>query len=121
MRTYPLRNDDGLMFAFEIEHIGVRRVAEVLRRIEGVADVRPRTLFARPPDVRIRFTYRGTDCMVWEPFGDNSRLWIGPYEDRVRNVSMDEIERTMAQYAPPSLIRLVLDLVSRRIPFRSDR
>jgi hypothetical protein len=29
-------------------------------------------------DVRVRFDYLGQPFIVWEPFADNSRYWIGP-------------------------------------------
>jgi hypothetical protein len=30
--------------------------------------------------VHVRFSFKGNQFIVWEPFGDNSRLWIIPQE-----------------------------------------
>ena len=44
--------------------------------MDGVTDVR-RIWFK---DDRFSFTFRGRSCVVNEPWGDNSRYWIGPTE-----------------------------------------
>jgi hypothetical protein len=46
--------------------------------------------------VHIRFLYRGREYIVWEPFGDNSRWWIGPEQTSVEPVSLVDIERAVA-------------------------
>jgi hypothetical protein len=97
MRTYPIRGDDGVLFAFEVDaQLLGRRLARVLRQIDGVTDVRRRRWWDGSPDVHIRFQYRGREYVVWEPFGDNSRWWIGPDDTDAAPMPLDELERVVA-------------------------
>jgi hypothetical protein len=48
----------------------------VLTSVQGVSDFKR----ARSNDDRFAFIYRGRPCVVHEPFGDNSRYWVGPVE-----------------------------------------
>lgn len=76
MRTYPLFRDDGSLFAFEITStwISFHRLFATLRSVAGVTNV-SRHYFNED---RASFMYRGERWIVNEPFGDNSRYWIGP-------------------------------------------
>lgn len=48
----------------------------VLTSVEGVSDFTR----VRVNDDRFFFVYLGRRCVVNEPFGDNSRYWVGPAE-----------------------------------------
>jgi len=48
----------------------------VLASVQGVSDFK----CVRSNDDRFAFVYLGRNCVVNEPFGDNSRYWIGPLE-----------------------------------------
>ena len=97
MRTFPLRDDAGRIFAFEIPaQLFGWRLAKRLLAIPGISDGRPRRWGVGPPDVHIRFRYRGQECVVWEPYGDNSRWWIGPDDETAPHVPLDELERAIA-------------------------
>jgi hypothetical protein len=79
MRTYPHRRDDGTVAYFEISNaipwsLGFMR--RVLTSVQGATDFR-RIRFS---DDRYAFRYSGRECVVHEPFGDNSRYWVGPVE-----------------------------------------
>lgn len=79
MRTYPHVRDDGTIAYFEISNafpwsLGFMR--RVLTSVEGVSDFRRE----RNSDDRFSFVCFGRRCVVHEPFGDNSRYWIGPAE-----------------------------------------
>lgn len=79
MRTYPHVRNDGTIAYFEISNafpwsLGFMR--RVLTSVEGVSDFRRE----RNCDDRFSFLYFGRRCVVHEPFGDNSRYWIGPAE-----------------------------------------
>ena len=76
VRTYPLFREDGSLFAFEVTStwLSFRSIFRVLRSVEGVAGVK-RNYFNED---RASFTYGGEPWVVNEPFGDNSRYWIGP-------------------------------------------
>lgn len=78
MRTYPLPGS-GREVGFEIDQVVfLSSLAAALRRTLEVTAVRTRPLFGRWGDVRVRFRFRGTECVVLEPFGDNARLWVVP-------------------------------------------
>jgi hypothetical protein len=79
MRTYPHLRDDGSIQSFEISNsfwwsFGPMR--RILESVNGVTGVR-RNWFN---ENRFSFMFLGRKCVVNEPFGDNSRYWIGPAE-----------------------------------------
>ena len=97
MRTYPIQDDAGVLFAFEVRALLLcGRFASKLGRLPGVSDVRPRRRFAGSSDVHIRFLYRGRAFIVWEPYADNSRWWIGPEDSSPPHSSIAELERAVA-------------------------
>ena len=97
MRTYPIRDAGGTLYAFEIraQLIGWK-VRRALRDIDGVSDVRPRRWWVGSPEIHIRFTYREREYIVWEPFGDNSRWWIGPDDTDSPHEDVEDLERAIA-------------------------
>lgn len=81
MKTYPIFKKNGIREPiFEIDKIYISPAAlfRLLTLVEGVTEVRPRKIFSKPGDIRLEFRYLGRPYIVWEPFGDNSRFWIGP-------------------------------------------
>jgi hypothetical protein len=80
MKTYPVIQDGSDPFAFEIDHVYLSRrtIARLLEKIEGVTEVHLGGRFGSPDDVRIEFKCQGHDFIVMEPFGGNSRYWVGP-------------------------------------------
>jgi hypothetical protein len=79
MKTYPDTRPDGTVASFEVSNffpwsLGFMR--RVLNSVEGVTGYK-RQWFNED---RFTFVYRGRACVVNEPFGDNSRYWIGPTE-----------------------------------------
>ena len=113
MKTYPI-TDGGRQSAFEIEnaYVAPRTIAHLLGDIEGVTDVRARKLFRGSADVHVEFKYRNRECIVWEPFGDSSRYWIGPQEPAGNADDISEIETAFKQYRPPLYRRLVGDVLT---------
>ncbi len=117
MHTYPhVSEATGETLGFEIElvYISLAAVARLLSSIEGVSDLRRRRPFTRFDEVHIRFQYKGTECVVWEPFGDNSRYWIGQRESSP-TVDMTELEKAFQDYSPPLIRTLVGDVLSLRV------
>jgi hypothetical protein len=114
VNTYPIVNAAGRVTAFEVDNVyaSVCKITALLRSTSGVEKVRVRRLFHRPPDVHIRFSYLKTDFVVWEPYADNSRYWIGPDRDIDIGVDVTDLERAFRQYDPPFLVKLVGDLLS---------
>ena len=79
MKTHPHFRSDGSIAYFEISNalpwsLGFMR--RVLGSVAGVTDFR-RNWFN---DRRFSFSLYGRRCVVWEPWGDSSRYWIGPTE-----------------------------------------
>ncbi len=79
MKTYPHVRSDGTVASFEVSNafpwsLGFMR--RLLTSVEGVSGYK-RQWFN---DDRFAFVYCGRPCVVNEPFGDNSRYWIGPTE-----------------------------------------
>ena len=75
MKTYPQRRPDGSVHSFEISNFLVtrQRIRAILRAVPAVADVE----LARDCEDRLRFRFHERPCLVTEPYGDNSRYWIG--------------------------------------------
>jgi hypothetical protein len=46
--------------------------------------------------VHIRFRYHDRECIVCEPYGDNSRWWIGPADEGAPHIPVAELERAIA-------------------------
>jgi hypothetical protein len=97
MLTYPIRCESGHVIALEVRaQLFGCRLAKGLRTVPRVSDVRPRRWWRGSSDVHIRFRYEGSECIVWEPYGDNSRWWIGP-DEGAPPVQLDELERAIAR------------------------
>jgi len=98
MKTYRIHDVQNNFCAFEISNtfISVCKIVKLLRANPNVAEIFFQSSFstfldrsvifsgfAKPlssetsPEVRVQFKYKGNTYVVWEPFGDNSRYWIG--------------------------------------------
>lgn len=79
MRTYELRNQQGELHAFEISSlIGRRSACRIAASMPGASILRR----ALREDEFCEFEIGGDRCLIEEPFGDNSRYWIGPAPGR---------------------------------------
>ena len=81
METYELLDEDGRLFAFEVNNAGLGRngVCRVVETIPGAQVIRrPKFLSWFREEVFCEFLVDGKTFVAWEPFGDNSRYWIGP-------------------------------------------
>lgn len=98
MRTFPIKDAEGSVFAFEIDAplLGWR-LARRLRAVPGVTDVRPRRWWVGSPDVHIRFRYRDCEYVVWEAYGDSTRWWVGPQDENAPHAPLDDLERVIAR------------------------
>ena len=115
MDTYQIKNGDQL-FAFEIDniYINLSMVAKLLLNVNGVTCVQLRRIFEKSPDIHINFRYLGQPYIVWEPYGDSSRYWIGPVNSASCKNDIADLDRAFKEYAP-SLFRLI---IGRIISFR---
>ena len=75
MKTYPIYTDNGELRGFEITSYWVRfaPLYKILKSVNGVAEVK-RNWFNED---RIIFLYHGKKAVINEPWGDNSRYWVG--------------------------------------------
>jgi|CXWL01.1.fsa_nt_gi hypothetical protein len=118
MKTYPTVDEkSGLTLAFEIENIyvNISNIARTLSNVDGVASVRVRRPFSKWEEIHIWFKYLNHDCVVLEPFGDNSRYWIGSMNPKEATLDMGKVENVFKQYRPPFIRELIGDILSLRI------
>lgn len=114
MRTYPDENVQlSCAVGFEIDNIYVslRTVAHILRGVDRVTEVTTRRLFSRWEEVHIWFKYLNHDCVVIEPFGDNSRYWIGP-KNPEEKFDISTVETAFKQYQPQPVVKIFGDLMT---------
>jgi hypothetical protein len=112
VETYPLFDGENRWpFAFEIDNIAVSpdACARVLHDVPGVSDVEvPRRRFLE--ETRVTFRYHGLPFEVWEPYGDNSRYWIGPIDPKKSKIDVTPIENAFKQLSLP--VSTVADLLA---------
>jgi len=103
LKTYPIRRSDGFLHAFEIGNafISMGAIRRILSSVDGVSSIRrqPRS------DDRLAFNVNGVPWVVHEPWGDNSRYWIGPRDPQHHSFDVNRIHEAFAQYRSP-LFRL---------------
>ena len=121
MKTYPIIAKDGCRaFAFEVENIYISptTAARLVATVDGVTEVELRKTFAKSSDVHVEFKYRGQPYIVWEPFGDSSRYWIGPKEEANDAADAALLETVFKRYRPPLLRALLGDILTLRFVAR---
>jgi len=64
--------------------------------------------------VRVSFNYLGTEYIVWEPYGDNSRYWIGPKQTdgQLLDIDIAPLANAFRDYDPPFLVKVFGDLIT---------
>jgi hypothetical protein len=93
IRVWELRDSRGRVFAFETSQPGRRGLTRALARVPGVTILRrPRFLSWFREEVFCEFELAGARYECWEPWGDNSRCWVGPADSAWR----PETEELMA-------------------------
>ena len=79
MKVYDLKDVEGKVFAFEVDCVGRRAVCRIAQRIPGARILkRPRWLSWFREQEFCEFELDGVNFLIAEPFGDNSRYWVGP-------------------------------------------
>ena len=85
MKVFDLHDQEGKAFAFEVENVGLGRrgLCRVVRTIPGVQLLSaPRFLSWFREETFCTFLLDGVMFAASEPFGDNSRYWVGPHPAR---------------------------------------
>ena len=113
MKIHIIQNDNGDDFAFELDSVYIKKkkVAELLSGIDQVTDVKVRQSFSSPSDVHINFQYQGDEFMVWEPFADSSRYWIGP-EGKTCQLDIRALKSVFEDYQPQLIRKICGDLLT---------
>ena len=110
METFPLRDSGGAEYAFEIPSSYFPTsgsVARFLDRCPGVSVTRIRKAFDFVSETRVEFSLDGDLYEVWEPFGDNSRFWVGSTKGiECRPRSLPKLEAYVNKNWPGPISRL---------------
>lgn len=117
MKTFPVASDDGkLQVGFEIENAYATpsEVAGVLRAIAGVSEIRRGGSWLSSTDIRLTFSFNGKPFVVLEPFGDNSRYFIGPELQAPADDQIEIIENAFRAYRPSVARQLAGDVLTLR-------
>ena len=88
MRVYELvRPDEQRLYAL----VRVWRMpfwwktlVQFLESVPGVTEVRRGGNWFSGDENRAYFLFHGVPFVVWEPWGDNSRYWVGPADTKTR-------------------------------------
>ena len=117
MITYPIVQEGAPPIAFEGDHVYLSRrtIVRLLTTVEGVTEVHLGGRFGSSDDIRIEFKCQGHEYIVMEPFGDNSRYWIGPKggkDDVPAAANIGKIRNVFERYKPPLPVKLLGDLAS---------
>jgi len=90
MKVYDFHDKEGRIFAFEVNNFLNWRlgIIRIIAKIPGARIVWRLSLSLFSPEVFCKFEIDGIAFEASEPFGDNSRYWIGP--DPVRWVPQVE-------------------------------
>ena len=75
----------------------MRAVKRLLRSVDGVTSIKRQF---RSED-RLTFSFNGVPWVVHEPWGDNSRYWIGPREAKDHRFDVAPIHDAFAHYRSP--------------------
>ncbi|MGQ0620019.1 MAG: hypothetical protein ACT4QA_08905 [Panacagrimonas sp.] len=114
MKTYPINTESEHCYAFEIEnaYITPRKIARLLKGFGGVSAIHTRKPFSSSNSIHVSFHYMGREFIVWEPFGDNSRYWIGPKHEKGNSTDVNAIREVFDRYEPPIAIKILGDLIT---------
>ncbi len=106
-------NRNGTQIAFEIENIYIscNTISGLLKSLGNVKKIGTYKLFSNS-EYRIEFSYNEIDCVVWEPYGDSSRYWIGPKKPESEHIEIRDLQDIFDSYTPSFLRQFIGDLFS---------
>jgi hypothetical protein len=107
MKTFPAATLASKHVAFEISNLLVsrRQIAKLISALPGVTRVVLGAHFGSSSDLRLTFDYYGEEYIVWEPYGDSSRYWIGPRTLTDSSRDCSELEAAFQRFEPSLLVR----------------
>lgn len=115
MKTFPVQSaDSNSKVGFEIEnaYASPREVARILSEIAGVSDIQRVGSWFSGSDIRLRFHYQKDSYVVVEPFGDNSRYFIGPESQQLTSDQIEQVETAFRSYKPSIPRQVVGDILT---------
>jgi hypothetical protein len=101
MRVYELAWPGEPPYAFEVDSgwSAFRfTLGRLLQSVPGVTDVRRGGNWFSSDENRAYFLFHGVPFVVWEPFGDNSRYWIGPADTGVPPQNIGPLMQAFRDY-----------------------
>ena len=118
MKTFPIKKKDGRLISFEIDNSDIwpQKIIKILSALKGVTNIQKKKLFQRLDEtysdtIHFKFRYKNTEFIVWEPYGDNSRYWIGPKDDKSQDIDITEIESAFQQINQAVTPRVVMWII----------
>jgi len=83
MKTHGIKDASGKEFAFEVDnfHLSRKALCRLVAGIPGCTVTRKPSRFRwshEDEDEFCAFELEGIRFVAWEPWGDNSRYWVGP-------------------------------------------
>ena len=95
MKVYDVIDEQGIMTGFEIRNLYTERfLLKVLKSCPSISNIRRGSFF---DEIRWYFQYCGVDCVIWEMFGDNSRLFILP--EKTEGLSFKQLQDLKEHFA----------------------
>src|SRR5215510_9273577 len=105
LRIHDIRDAEGRILAIEIERglwLDRRRLCKLIGAIPGAKILRtPKAFSWFREEEFCEFSLAGAQFVVWEPFGDNSRYWIGP-KDGSGRTEVGLVKQALSQLARPN-------------------
>ncbi len=113
MDTYQVNVEGNQIFAFEVKnkYITIKKVISILSMCNGVSDINKLSKNEGGNEILVRFKYQNTLCVVWEPFGDSDRYWIG-FENDNEKIDLKKVEHIFMEYKLNKLLVLIADIIT---------
>ena len=115
MQIYDITDNAGNVFAFEVSNSFLSRstACRVACSIPGAKLIRKPRIFPSQ-DEFCEFEIDGVTFTIWEPWGDNSRYWIGSKPERsVPQIA--QVREAFARWQPFGALRSWLGRLHRVI------
>ena len=80
MKIFELENESGEVFAFEVRNtlLSRKKAIRIIEALPGAKVVeKPKNLSLNNKEEFCLFEFKGAFFVIWEPWNDNSRYWIG--------------------------------------------
>jgi len=95
-----VRPDQHRPYAFEVSSRWsvFRPLVRFLASVPGVTEVGRGGNWFSGDENRAYFLFHGVPFVVWEPWGDNSRYWIGPADTKAAAPDLDPLMQAFRDY-----------------------